>query len=227
MLFLGAKIEWRKFVKCFSFESFCKLKTSHTNTSPHIPPSLRVEHDNIVVRLGAIGEGRARHGQQVWVCRHQRGLRGAQQAPAGTAHAAVACQCGPNQRSPWRTNEERQTETSIFMPCHFCGYKASARSAASLTCELWNDGRRVLVQVVHSSRDGVGGNRDSRHHHPAVVWVKAGGQARQTRIIDHREAAELLDLLPAVEPLPQARRYLRQGFPNMKTNEWINQTRLN
>lgn len=218
----------KKVCKMFLFWVLLQTKNyTHTNTSPHIPPSLRVEHDNVVVRLGAIGEGRARHGQQVWVCRHQRGLRGAQQAPAGTAHAAVACQCGPNQRSPWRTNEERQTETSIFMPCHFCGYKASAHSAASLTCELWNDGRRVLVQVVHSSRDGVGGNWDSRHHYPAVVWVKAGGQARQTRIIDHREAAELLDLLPAVEPLPQARSYLRQGFPNMKTNEWINQTQLN
>lgn len=196
---------------------------THTNTWPHIPPSLRVKHDNVVVCLGAIGEGRARHGQQVWVCRHQRGLRGAQQAPAGTAHAAVACQCGPNQRSPWRRNEERRMETLIFMTSD----KVSASSGASLTCELWNDGRRVLVQVVHSSRDGVRGNRDSRHHHPAVVWVEAGGQARQTRIIDNREAAELLDLLPAVEALPQARRYLRQGFSKVMTNERISQTQLN
>lgn len=86
-------------------------------------------------------------------------------------------------------------------------------SAGLLTCELWNDGRRILVQVIHSSCDRVGRHRHSRHNHPAVVGVEAGRQAWQPRVIDNREAAELLDLLPAVQPLPQARRYLWQGFP--------------
>lgn len=51
-----------------------------------------------VVCLGTIGEGRAGHGQQVGVGGHQRGLRRAQQAPAGTTQAAAPGQRGPDQR---------------------------------------------------------------------------------------------------------------------------------
>lgn len=38
-----------------------------------------------------------------------------------------------------------------------------------LTCELRNDGRRVLVQVIYTPSDGVGGHRHPWHDHPAVV----------------------------------------------------------
>lgn len=82
-----------------------------------------------------------------------------------------------------------------------------------LTGELRNDGRRVLVQVVHPACDGVGGDGDPGHDDPAVVGVEAGRQAGQARVVDDGETAELLDLLPAVQPLPQAGCDLRQSFP--------------
>lgn len=82
-----------------------------------------------------------------------------------------------------------------------------------LTGELRNDGRRVLIQVVHPACDGVGGDRDPGHDDPAVVGVEAGRQGRQARVVDDGETAELLDLLPAVQPLPQASRDLRQSLP--------------
>lgn len=87
------------------------------------------------------------------------------------------------------------------------------RRVALLTCELRNDGRRVLVQVIHPPGDGVGRHGHSRHDHPAVVRVEGRRQGRQARVMDDGEVAKLLDLLPAVQPLPQARRHLRQGFP--------------
>lgn len=90
-----------------------------------------------------------------------------------------------------------------------------------LTCELWNDGRRVLVQVIHATRDGVGRHAHSRHHHPAVVRVEGGRQAGETLVADDGEAAELLDLLPAMQPLPQARRHLRQSFPSAGQGETL------
>lgn len=102
--------------------------------------------------------------------------------------------------------EEREKGVNtVYFTVRVQGIKPSA---GIHTRELWNDGRRILVQVIHSSRDGVGRHRHSRHDHPAVVGVEAGRQARQPRVIDNREAAKLLDLLPAVQPLPQARRYL-------------------
>ena len=67
----------------------------------YIPPPIRAEHDMFVVGLGAIGEGRAGHGEQVGVRGHQRGLGGAQQAAAGPAQAAAAGQRGPDQRGCW------------------------------------------------------------------------------------------------------------------------------
>lgn len=67
----------------------------------YIPPPIRAEHDMFVICLGVIGEGRAGHGQQVGVWGHQRGLRGAQQAPAGSTQAAVACQRRPDQSRRW------------------------------------------------------------------------------------------------------------------------------
>lgn len=91
-----------------------------------------------------------------------------------------------------------------------------------LTCELRNDGRRVLVQVIHTPSDGVGGHGDPGHDHPAVVRVQGGCQTRQAAVVDHREVAELLDLLPAVQPFLQARRHLRQGLPG--ANQSINQS---
>lgn len=97
---------------------------------------------------------------------------------------------------------------------YFTGWLQCIKASAGLlTRKLWNDGRRILVQVIHSSCDGVGRHRHSRHDHPAVIRVQAGRQARQPRVIDYRKAAKLLDLLPAVQPLPQACRYLWQGFP--------------
>lgn len=54
-----------------------------------------------VVCLGTIGEGRAGHGQQVGVGGHQRGLRRAQQAPAGTTQAAASGQLGADQSGRW------------------------------------------------------------------------------------------------------------------------------
>lgn len=74
-----------------------------------------------VVCLGAIGEGRAGHWQQVGVWRHQRGLWGAQQAPAGTTHAAVACQRGPDHCSRWGNEEEedRSRLLVVYFTAHF------------------------------------------------------------------------------------------------------------
>lgn len=118
---------------------------------------------------------------------------------------------------------ERQTETSVNTanPPFFRRTAAPKRSLR-LTCELWNDGRRVLVQVVHAPSDGVRGHGHPGHDHPAVVRVQGGRQARQAAVVDHGEVAELLDLLPAVQPLLQARRHLRQGFPG--ANQPINQS---
>lgn len=82
-----------------------------------------------------------------------------------------------------------------------------------LTGELWNDWRRVLVEVVNPAGDGVGGHRDAGHDHPAVVRVKGGSQAGQPRVVHQGEATQFLNLLPAVETLPQAGRHLRQGLP--------------
>ena len=42
------------------------------------------------------------------------------------------------------------------------------------------------------------------------VQVEGGSQRSQTRIIDQAETGQRLDLLPAVELLPQRRRHLGQ-----------------
>lgn len=90
-----------------------------------------------------------------------------------------------------------------------------------LTCKLRNDGRRVLVQVVHTPSDGIRGHGHTGHDHPAVVRVQGGCQTRQAAVVDHREVAELLDLLPAVQSLLQTRRHLRQGFSGESINQSI------
>lgn len=45
------------------------------------------------------------------------------------------------------------------------------------------------------------------------VQVEGRGQGEQTGVGDHAEARQRLDLLPAVEFLPQGRRHLGQGLP--------------
>lgn len=189
----------------------CKTIPRRSGLS-YIPPPIHTEHELFVVRIWAIGEGRAGHGQQVWVWGHQGGLL-AQEASTGAAQAAVAGQRGSDQCSCWGAGQRlkvtlRQTECL-----------RERENVGALTGELWNDGRRVLVQVVHTACDGVRGDRDSGHDDPAVVWVEAGRQARQTWIIDDGEAAELLDLLPTVEPLPQAGGHFWQRLPTERQSE--------
>lgn len=45
------------------------------------------------------------------------------------------------------------------------------------------------------------------------VQVEGRDQGEQTGVGDHAEARQRLDLLPAVEFLPQGRRHLGQGLP--------------
>lgn len=45
------------------------------------------------------------------------------------------------------------------------------------------------------------------------VQVEGGDQGEQTGVGDHAEARQRLNLLPAVELLPQGRRHLGQGLP--------------
>lgn len=72
-------------------------------------------------------------------------------------------------------------QAATFSPAeNECKKKCINKWRGALTGELWNDGRRVLVQVVHTACDGVRRDRDSGHDHPAVVRVEAGRQARQT-----------------------------------------------
>lgn len=49
------------------------------------------------------------------------------------------------------------------------------------------------------------------------VQVEGARQSGQTRVVDHAEAGQRLDLLPAVELLPQRRRHLRQGLSEGET----------
>lgn len=49
------------------------------------------------------------------------------------------------------------------------------------------------------------------------VQVEGRGQSCQARVVDHAEASQRLDLLPAVELLPQRRRHLRQGLSEEET----------
>lgn len=44
------------------------------------------------------------------------------------------------------------------------------------------------------------------------VQVKGGSQSRQPGVTDDTEAGQRLDLLPAVELLPESRRHLTQGL---------------
>lgn len=74
-------------------------------------------------------------------------------------------------------------------------------------------GHDLLVQVVHvvghDEVRGVG----ARGAHPAGVDVERRGQAVDPGVVDDLEAAEQLDLLPAVQALPQRRRHLAQRLP--------------
>lgn len=45
------------------------------------------------------------------------------------------------------------------------------------------------------------------------VQVEGGDQCQQTRVGDHTEARQRLDLLPSVEFLPQGCSHLGQGLP--------------
>lgn len=47
------------------------------------------------------------------------------------------------------------------------------------------------------------------------VQVKGGDQRQQAGVGDHTEASQRLDLLPAVELLPQGRSHLGQGLPEV------------
>lgn len=70
----------------------------------------------------------------------------------------------------------------------------------------------VLVHVVEVvGEDEVLGGRRAQAQE-GRVQVEGRGQGRQTRVVDHAEARQRLDLLPAVELLPQRRRHLRQGL---------------
>jgi len=47
----------------------------------------------------------------------------------------------------------------------------------------------------------------------AGVRVQHGGEVRQASVPEDGEAEQTLDLLPAVQALPQARRHVREGGP--------------
>lgn len=180
----------------------------------YIPPPIWAEHDMFVVCLGTIGEGRAGHGQQVGVGGHQRRLRRAQQAPAGATQAAAPGQRGADQRRRWGRQQKKKRKLYDIYPLIMS--HLSAKIFHRLTWKLRNDGRRVLIQVVHPPCDRVRGHGHTGHDYPAVVRVQCGRQAWQTRVVHNGEVAKFLDLLPAVQPLLQARRHLWQSFPEGK-----------
>lgn len=70
----------------------------------------------------------------------------------------------------------------------------------------------VLVHVVEviGEEEVLRGRRSQAEE--GRVQVEGGSQRSQTRVIDHTETRQRLDLLPAVELLPQGRRHLGQGL---------------
>lgn len=70
----------------------------------------------------------------------------------------------------------------------------------------------VLVHVVQVIRqqEVLGGRRSQAEE--GRVQVERGRQRAQPRVVDHTEAGQGLDLLPAVQLLPQRRRHLGQGL---------------
>lgn len=58
------------------------------------------------------------------------------------------------------------------------------------------------------------------------VQVEGGGQRAQTRVVDQTEAGHRLDLLPAVQLLPERRRHVGQGLSE-EAEQRLLQTRRN
>ena len=103
----------------------------------YIPPPIRAEHDMFVVCLGAIGEGRASHGQQVRVRGHQRGLWGTHQTPAGTTQAAAASQRGAHQRCRWRMTQYQDLNQHISVFHVISGHQDPMILTHLWTVEWW------------------------------------------------------------------------------------------
>lgn len=87
--------------------------------------------------------------------------------------------------------------------------RLAERLVGSLT--LQSSGDDPLVHVVHVvGHDEV--LRRGSAAHEGGVQVEGRGQGRQARVVDDGEACEQLDLLPAIQPLPQGCRHLAQGL---------------
>ena len=62
------------------------------------------------------------------------------------------------------------------------------------------------------------GGVGARTTHPAGVYVEGSHQGMDARVIDNLEATEDLNLLPAVQTLPQCCCHLAQSLPEKKEN---------
>lgn len=83
------------------------------------------------------------------------------------------------------------------------------RLGGSLT--LQSPGDDILVQVIHVVRhDEV--LRCSSAAHEVGVQVEGRGQGRQAWVIDDGKTCEQLNLLPAIQPLPQGCSHLAKGL---------------
>lgn len=71
----------------------------------------------------------------------------------------------------------------------------------------------LLIHVVHVISHDEVSRVGARTAHPAGVYVEGSHQWVDARVIDNLEATEDLNLLPAVQALPQCCRHLAQSLP--------------
>lgn len=76
----------------------------------------------------------------------------------------------------------------------------------------------VLVHVVHVIRHNEVLGRGPAAH-DAGVKVQGGGQGGEPRVVDDGEPRQNLNLLPAMQPLPQRSSHLTQGLSGPRRGE--------
>lgn len=100
-----------------------------------------------------------------------------------------------------------QQGLGVFRGSFATPHRLANRLGRTLTLQSSRD--HVLVHVIHVvGHDEV--LRRGSAPHEGWVEVEGQGQRRQAGVVDDGEAGEDLDLLPAVQPLPQGRRHLAQ-----------------
>lgn len=103
-----------------------------------------------------------------------------------------------------------QQGLGVFRGSFATPHRLANRLGRTLTLQSSRD--HVLVHVIHVvGHDEV--LRRGSAAHEGRVQVEGQGQRRQAGVVDDGEAREDLDLLPAVQPLPQRRRHLAQSLP--------------